>query len=591
VRLLIPREGHPSANPAADRAPRRVPAPDREGHLRLDIQVTLLRGSRLVDDYRAGRPGAARFFAGHPDDLGAFRDKLDEVRRRFGRAERERAAAAVRPTSPGAAARLARFVEEGGAMVTTGQQAGLFTGPMYTIHKILTAIRLAEALEEALGIIVLPVFWSASEDHDFAEVNHADLVDGAGKLRRLAVSATDPRPVPMSEMRLGEDIGRVSGELRELVSSHARTGVDFTSFLAAYQPGETVAGAFRETIERLFADFDLLVTEASDPQVKLGSAAVLRGAVEDAAEHERLLRERTAEMEAAGYTAPVTVMPDAANVFFHGPAGRERLARSGDAWVARDARMRFSTEEIAARMLEEPGAFSPNVFLRPVVESAVFPTLAYVGGPAETAYFAQIGPLFRAYGIRPPVAYPRLSVRLVPEEAAEKARALELTEEELRLPEHELLAAVARRRLPAEVNDRLHALRVGLVEGFGDLMDIGAGIDPNLDMALGARRNRALLEVADAERKILAHFKKADPGIARDLPFVRNHLAPRGTPQERLLNVFPYLAAQPTLLQDIVARMEIGFDTEAAIPPPVPDGALHAPARAEPAGLTPDPIH
>ncbi len=543
-----------------------------------------------MDDYRAGRPEAARFFSGHPADLGAFRTKLDEVRRRFGRAERERAAAAVRPTSPAAAARLVRFVEEGGAMVTTGQQAGLFTGPLYTIHKILTAIRLAEALEEALGIIVLPVFWSASEDHDFAEANHAWMVDGAGKLRRLAVAATDPRPVPMSEMPLGDDVEKLSGELREVISSHGCTDDDFTRLLDAYRSGETVSGAFRETVQRLFAGFDLLVTEASDPHVKLGSVAILRGAVEDAAEHERLVTERTAEMEAAGYTAPVTVMPDAANVFYHGPAGRERLARSGDGWVAREARMRFTTEEIAARMLEEPGAFSPNVFLRPVVESAVFPTLAYVGGPAETAYFAQIGPLFRAYGIRPPVAYPRLSVRLVPEAAAEKARQLDVTEEELRLPEHELLAAVARRRLPDAVNERLHALRVGLIEDFGRLMDIGAGIDWNLDMALGARRNRALLEVADAERKILAHFKKADPGITRDLPFVRNHLAPQGTPQERMLNVFPYVAVRPTLLRDIAERMEIAFSAEAD-PPPVPDGALHAPARAQPAGLSPDPIH
>ncbi len=549
-----------------------------------------MRGSRLVDDYRAGRPEAARFFAGHPDDLDAFRTKLEEVRRRFGRAERERAAAAVRPTSPGAAARLARFVEEGGAMVTTGQQAGLFTGPMYTIHKILTAVRLAQALEEALGIVVLPVFWSASEDHDFAEANHAYVADGAGKLRRLAVAATDPRPLPMSEMRLGEDVDGVAGELREVLAAHGCTDDDFTRLLDAYRPGETVAEAFRETVQRLFAGFDLLVTEASDPHVKRGSAAVLRGAVEDAAEHERLVTERTAQMEAAGYAAPVTVMPDAANVFFHGPAGRERLARAGGGWVARDAGLRFTTEEIAARMLEEPGAFSPNVFLRPVVESAVFPTLAYVGGPAETAYFAQIGPLFRAYGIRPPVAYPRLSVRLVPETAAEKARELELTEEELRLPEHELLAAVARRRLPDAVNERLHALRAGLVHGFGELMDLGAGIDRNLDMALGARRNRALLEVADAERKILAHFKKADPGITRDLPFVRNHLAPRGTPQERMLNVFPYLAVRPSLLRDIAERMEIAFAAEAG-PPPVPDGALHAPARAQPAGLSPDPIH
>jgi bacillithiol synthase len=565
---------------------------DREGHLRLSIEVTPLRGSRLVDDYRAGSPEAARFFSGHPDDLRAFAAKLDEVRRRFGRAERETAAAAVRPTSPAAAARLARFVEEGGAMVTTGQQAGLFTGPMYTVHKILAAIRLAEALEQALGIVVLPLFWSASEDHDFAEANHAYVTDGAGKLRRLAVAATDSRPLPMSGMRLGADVETVSGELREVFDGYARTSVDLTPLLATYRPGETVAGAFRDTIERLFAGFDLLVTEASDPVLKRASLPVLVGDVERAAEHERLLRERTEAMEAAGYAGQVTVMPDAANVFFHGPAGRERLARSGEGWIAPDARLRFSTEDLTARMRAEPGAFSPNVFLRPVVESAVFPTLAYVGGPGETAYFAQIGPLFQAFGIQPPVAYPRLSVRLVPEEVARKARELGLTDAELRLADHELLAAVARRRLPEEVTARLAALRTALVEGFGGVMDAARGIDPNLDGAIGARRNRALLEVAEAERKILSHFKLADPGIVRDLPVVRNHLMPMGTPQERVLNVFPYLAMQPTLLHDIAARMEIAFDPSSAEVPPdadAPDGPLHAPARAQPAGLAPDP--
>jgi bacillithiol synthase len=564
--------------------------PDREGHLRLEIEVTPLRGSRLVDDYRAGRPQAARFFSGNPEDLGAFRAKLDEVRRRFGRAERETAAAAVRPTSAGAAARLERFVREGGAMVTTGQQAGLFTGPMYTIHKILTAIRLADELEQALGIVVLPVFWSASEDHDFAEVNHADVVDGAGKLRRLAVQPTDPRPLPMSEMRLGEDVEAVAGELREVLSSHGCTDVDLTRFLDSYRAGSTVAEAFRETIVRLFAGFDLLVTEASNPRLKRASLPILLGAVQDAGEHERLLRERTAEIEAAGYAAPVTVMPDAANVFFHGPEGRERLARAGGGWTAPAAGFRFSAEEVATRMQSDPGAFSPNVFLRPVVEAAVFPTLAYVGGPAETAYFAQIGPLFRAFGIRPPVAFPRLSVRIVPEPAARKAAALEVTDDELRLPEHELLATLAKRRLPAAVRERLHALRVALVDGFGELMDATREIDPNLDGAVGARRNRALLAVADAEGKVLAHFKKSDPGLAADLPFVRSHLAPRGIPQERLLNVFPYLALQPTLLADIAARMKIGLTGDADGAGGSPAGALHAPAPRETAGALPDPI-
>jgi bacillithiol biosynthesis cysteine-adding enzyme BshC len=563
---------------------------DGEEPLTLTIEVQPLGGSRLVDDYRAGRPDAARFFSGHPADLRAFRTKLDEVRRRFGRAERENAAAAVRPTSPRAAERLARFVEEGGAMVTTGQQAGLFTGPMYTIHKILTAIRLSEALEERLGVVVLPVFWAASEDHDFAEANHAYVTDGAGKLRRLAVAATDPRPLPMSEMRLGEDVETLSGELGEVLSSPGNNAVDLRDILAPYRAGAPVAEAFRGTIERLFADFDLLVTDAADPHVKRASLPVLLGDVEHAAEHERLLRARTGELEAAGYSAPVTVMEDAANVFFHGPAGRERLARAGEGWTAREAGIRFTAEEIAERMRAEPGAFSPNVFLRPVAESAAFPTLAYVGGPAETAYFAQIAPLFQAFGILPPIAYPRFSARLVPDAVARKAEELGVTDEDLRLPEHELVSLLARRRLPAEVSERLRALRTALVEGFGGVMDAARGIDANLDGAIGSRRNRALLAVSDAEAKILSHAKKNDRGITRDLPLVRNHLMPLGTPQERVLNVFPYLAMRPTLLRDLAERMEVRFEAggeEGAAPP---GGAVHAPARAQPAGTAPDPI-
>jgi bacillithiol biosynthesis cysteine-adding enzyme BshC len=561
-----------------------------EGDLTLKIEVQPLGGSRLVDDYRAGKAEAARFFSGHPGDVRAFRAKLAEVGRRFGRAERETAAAAVRPTSPGAAARLARFVQEGGAMVTTGQQAGLFTGPMYTIHKILTAIRLAQALEERLGVVVLPVFWAASEDHDFDEANHAYLMDGAGKLRRLAVSATDPRPLPMSEMRLGDDVESLSVELREAVEAIGGNGVDLREILAPYRPGKTVAEAFRGTVERLFAGFDLLVTDAADPHVKRASLPVLLGDVERAAEHEQVLRARTAELEAAGYHAPVTVRQGAANVFFHGPAGRERLAKTRDGWIAREARVRFTPDEAAERMRAEPGAFSPNVFLRPVVESAVFPTLAYVGGPAETAYFAQIGPLFQAFGIIPPIAYPRFSARLVPDEVAAKAAELGLADDELRLPEHELASLLARRRLPAEVVERLRALRTALVDGFGGVMDAARGIDPNLDGAVGARRNRALLEVAEAETKILSHAKKNDRGITHDLPFVRNHLMPLGTPQERVLNVFPYLAMRPTLLRELADAMEVRFEPEAERTGPPPGGAVHAPARAQPAGTAPDPI-
>jgi bacillithiol synthase len=514
-----------------------------------------------VNDHLAGRAPAAGFFAGHPADAAAFRRKLEEVRGRFDTGARRAAAAALRPTSPGAAARLRRFVEEGGAMVTTGQQAGLFSGPLYTIHKIVTAIRLAERLERTLGVVVLPVFWVASEDHDFEEASETFAVDAAGILHRFAVAPTDPRPLAMVEKRLGRDVSELCDSLRKLVDGQGVASDHLIPFLAPYVEGATVAGAFGEMVARLFSGFDLLVTDAADPALKSASTSVLQQALTDADAHGRALADRTAALEAAGYAGQVKLVDPGANLFLHGAEGRERLERVPGGWRAPLSRERFTAEAAAAAVAAAPGRFSPNVLLRPVVESAVFPTLAYVGGPAELAYFAQCGALFDAYGIRPPVAFPRLSATIVPEEVDAARAGLPLEDDEFLLPEHEVWTRLARRTLPEEVRAGLERVRRELVESFGTLIAAAEGIDPNLRPALGARRDRALLEAADAERKVLSHHKKRAPDLLARLRLVRNHLAPRGVPQERVLNVLPFLARDPRLLERLAGAAGAWVDS------------------------------
>jgi bacillithiol biosynthesis cysteine-adding enzyme BshC len=537
----------------------------REAALNLDIVVEPLRGPRLVRDYLAGEGSAPSFYAGSPTDPAAFRAKLEEVRGRFGRAERERAAAALRPTSPAAVERLARFVEEGGAMVTTGQQTGLFTGPLYTVHKILTAVRLAAALERELGVVVLPVFWAASEDHDWAEVDHADVLDGEGRVRRVRLAGDDTVPLPMSDRTVGEGIESALGELADAFEGQPFARECLELLREAYRPDATFAGAFRRTIEALFAPFDLLVTDAADPALKRASAHVLEGAALRTREHEALLRERTEALLAAGYHGQVVVLPEGANVFFHGPAGRERLYARGDRWVAREARASFSAEELRAAIAADPARFSPNVFLRPVVESAVFPTLAYVGGPGEMAYFAQLGPLFGEFGMRMPVVYPRFSVTLVSGAARLAMQRAGVGAGELDGPEHEVLRRLARERVPAEVAAALRTLREGIAGGYARLMDEAAAIDPTLRGALGSLRNRSLLEAADAEHKIVSAAVRAGGDVARDVRRARAELRPHGEPQERVLSVFAFLPEHgPGLLREIAARMEVALGGDAA---------------------------
>ena len=550
-----------------------------ERPLSLRIEAGPIQGSRLIDDYLAGVPAISAFYAGHPLDGAAYRAKLAEVQGRFDRAARERAAAALRPTSAGAAERLRRFVEEGGAVVTTGQQAGLFTGPLYTVHKILSAIRLAAALEAELGVVVLPVFWVASEDHDFAEVNHAWAVDAAGELRPFSVTATDGRPIPMSEMRLGTDVETAFEGFAKTVGINADAHTLLATVRAAYQPGRTVAEGFADAIVELFSGFDLLVVDAADPALKTASAEILLAEAAHAGEHERLVSEQTAALEAAGYSSQVTVAEGASNLFIHGTAGRERLQRDGDGFHAPEMRRRFTHAELAELLRADPRALSPNVFLRPVVESAVFPTLAYVGGPAETAYFAQIRPLFEVFGIRMPLVFPRFSAVITPEEADGARAELAITDAELRLPEHELLERLARRRIPPPVAEALTALRESLVSGFGAVIGAAHEVDANLDLAIGARRNRALLEAAAAERKIIRHVKRNAPVLRRGSRLARNHLRPRGEPQERVLTIFQYLARQPTLLHDLAAAIHVELRSPVATSEPVemPDEKANPP--------------
>jgi bacillithiol biosynthesis cysteine-adding enzyme BshC len=449
-------------------------------------------------------------------------------------------------------------VEEGGAVVTTGQQAGLFTGPLYTIYKALSAVFLARKLEAELGVIVLPVFWVASEDHDWAEVSHAYVVGDADELRRIELPGEAKLALPMSERRLGDEVRNALEELRQAAAGFAGGGSDLKCFVDAYRPDETVAGAFRRVMEELFAPFDLLTTDAADPHLKQRSIPVLRQAIDASARHEAVLGERTSELQEAGYHAQVPILSDAANVFYHGPLGRERLYRRAGRLVARDAGLVFDEPDLLAELEADPSRFSPNVLLRPVVESYVFPTLSYVAGPGEASYFAQLGPLFREYGIGAPVVFPRFSVTLVEERIERVREKLGLSLMELRGPRHELATRLARGTLPEGVERALDRLKHTLVDGYRELMEAGSAVDPTLTGPLGALRNASLADLADGERKILSHWKDRNTVLLEQLDRVRAHLAPNGEPQERVLNIAPYLARYGTgLLSAVAAEMRI----------------------------------
>jgi bacillithiol synthase len=210
------------------------------------------------------------------------------------------------------------------------------------------------------------------------------------------------------------------------------------------------------------------------------------------------------------------------------------------------------------RLEAEPGAFSPNVLLRPVVESAVLPTLCYVGGPAETSYFAQVGCLFRACGLEPPMVLPRAGFTLIDARVRRIMERLGLEPADAARPLEELRARVVSESLPAGVRERLGGLRDALGEGWGRLALAARAVDPTLDGPLRAMLLRSLDEVLAAERKIEAHQAMRSATVMAQLERVSDAVAPGGVPQERTVNVLSFLARfGPGLLQAVHGAIEI----------------------------------
>jgi bacillithiol synthase len=524
------------------------------------LAAPLQGGGALVRDYLAGRD-LGRFYVGHPADPGSYVRKAAEVDARLNAQTRSAVRPAIEPLGD-SADRLNEVLAGHGYFVTTGQQPALFGGPLYTLYKILAAIRLADSLERRLDRPVLALFWVGSDDHDWAEANHATILDSGGYPHRITVAAAADEPaLPLSERVWGRGVARAAAELIDQLPRGGWSDAVADHVRSAYVADVTVAASFMATIRFLLHDRRLAIVESAHPAIRRAAAPVLRHDVAHAAEHAQRTAERTAQLVDAGYSAQVAVPEDASNVMLIDTRGRDRLVRTRSGWATRRGQRMMTDAELQHRMEAEPERFTPNVLLRPVVESALFPTLAYVAGPGEISYFAQIGSLFDAHGIMPPVVVPRPSVTLVEPAIARTLDRLGMAAAEFNRPFDTLLTDMIRQQLPSDVARALDTVREGLYSGYAQLIDAAIQLDPTLRGPLVAARNAALVRAYDAEKKIVTHMKRRGDVFASQLRRTAAALHPTDAPQERVLNVLPFAARWGA---DLVDAIEAALHMEPA---------------------------
>lgn len=416
-----------------------------------------------------------------------------------------------------------------GVVVTTGQQPGLFGGPVYTLSKALSALALADSLQQTTGIPVAPVFWAATDDTDFKEAS-STIVAVPGGVQLLRIDHAEPLGRPMAAMPLGD----VQAELEALARSAGST-IDPTPLELLerfYRAGETVASAYVSFLRALFAPLGIAVIDASHSATREAAKPVLANALAKAAEIASAIAARNRELEASGFTPQVQDVPGLSLVFSPASGGRKRLP------IKAAARQAVSED------------LGPNVLLRPVVERAILPTAAYIGGPAEIAYFAQIGPIADLVGVPRPVILPRWSCTIIEPHVEKILEKLYLLPEDFRDP-HEVEARVARAHLPKRVIDELNLTRASLAEQLDAMSDAIAEESAPVAAAVTAGLRANLMRRLDRfERRLIAAAKKRHADIMQEIATARGSLYPLGKPQERSLNFVPLLARYGPVLRD-----------------------------------------
>ena len=533
--------------------------------LSLRVNVEQLHGPALVRDYYDNAPALAPFFAGSPWDAQAWRRIAADVQTYFDAGKLAAMRGAIRAGSQDGRDKLRRIAEGEGFFVQTGQQAGLFGGPLYTVYKILTAIRLAHAAEHALGVPVAALFWIAADDHDFDEVNNSYILSDSNELRRLELRDEAAAPFSMQKRLLGNSVLEALAQLRSELPATPFADELLALLEHVYQPSNNVADAFGALIEFLFSRYGLLITSSADATLKELAVPLIEHELRNAETHEDAVNAQTQKLVSRGYHEQVPVRSDAANVSYEDEAGRDRLMRWGNDWELSRSKQRFSGAEISELLRSHPQRFSANVLLRPVVASAVFPTLAYVGGPAEISYFAQIGCLFDAHGVPMPLVVPRAGVEVVEHKVQKVLDKFGLVPADVHIPFDRLSTRVVRAELPPEIPATFEKLRAQLSDGYGTLVEAAVRIDPTLQGPLESARNAAHKALIDMDKKIVRHLKRRNSIELAQLQRASANLYPMGQPQERVIGIAAYYARYGAAFLDGVAE-EIRFDLDRPAP-------------------------
>jgi bacillithiol biosynthesis cysteine-adding enzyme BshC len=507
---------------------------------------------RLAADYACDYPRLAGFFAGDPRDPAAWRDAIARAQRHprqrdaiadiISAQQRERTA----PPEAVAAGLLLRDPRT--VAVVSGQQPGLFGGPLFTLLKALTAIQLAERTAAEHHVPTVAIFWIDAEDHDWDEVKACNVLDA--DLGPVRIALSDPPGAgegPVAAVRLDDSSAAALDLLAATLPPTEFTPDLLEGLRRAYAPGVGMAVAFGRWLESLLGSRGLVVFDASDRAAKPLVSAVFAREIEHIGETSRLAAETGSALTALGYHAQVAPQEGHAALF---QLDGTRVGIRTDAGRLTLGDMNATKEAILERVRTDPDRFSPSVLLRPVVQDTLFPTACYVGGPSEIAYLAQLRDVYAAFGVPMPILQHRASATILDSNAMRFLQRHELSLEALRAQDEAALNELLKAQIPAAVTASLEDAARVINERLESLAKAVIPLDQTLEAATRSALGRMQDDLKKLHGKIIQATKRKDETLRRQFVHAQAQAFPGGHPQERAIGLVYFINKYGSVLID-----------------------------------------
>lgn len=514
------------------------------------LNLSLPANNRFATEYLAQTPDMMQFFHYRYQNHSDYIERVNELAgREF---DREKIANHIEdfmtkyPTSHAVDHSLSKLRQSNSVVVIGGQQAGILTGPLYAVHKVISIIALAKQKETELGIPVIPIFWIAGEDHDYAEVNHI-FTETDQKIEKITYPQLVHGKMMVSDIRLDREL--CDSWVKKIIESFGETEytkalLDFTA--QAIEQSTTLVDFFANIIMEMFKDFGLLIIDSGDRALRKLEQDYFQSIIKKSQEITDAVLAQQAILQSGGYSNTIELKETAANLFYYDEESNSRILLEYQPetkfFIGKNHSIQFSYAELIELSLEKPHLLSNNVVTRPLTQEWLFPTIAFIAGPGEIAYWSELKQAFELFQIKLPPIVPRLNITLlerpIETDIAELGLSLEaVLKEGIGTPKEEFLHSVK--------DPELEQLFLKLNKEFSEHYEVIIQKIEEIDRGLNTliKKNEQLIQkqIRFLEDKVHESIYQKHMVTLRKLDRVGNALRPNGAPQERILNPYYFL--------------------------------------------------